>query len=330
MSVYGGYDPGTFQAWALNLFTNIFVKAGIARGMSVTQTATPSMAVLVNLDPTANDGVVYLANGCWLRIDAQQTFSIGANSSGSTRTDALVATVDPSGTPAPSLTIQANWPNGFTAPSANEFVVALISVANGASSILNANITLNSATASVTASGGSSNSMTASDGVGLSVQDSSASSVLSVVLTGLTTGEGRAITIQATDSSAIGHQFTFGSDSSFTVPGELFTGSLYSDSGAVTSNGTGSFHAVTYTGPILIDTEGNQTVIRSQPTGNPIIVQINGINTQFNTDGTLTLGSGGKAAGTQSVGGGASGERIWEGTSDPGVSAGEGDMWVDG
>lgn len=220
MTVYGGFDPGTFQGWSLNLFADLFTNPGVARGFQVTQTGTPSMAVQANLDATAQDGVVILPNGAWVRIDAVTTFSISGNSSGSTRTDALVAQVDPANGANFSLAVQANWSTGFTAANNNQIVIALISVANGASSIVNANITMTSQVASVIATGGS-NSMVASDGVGLSVADNSTSSTLTVQLTGLTSGVGRAITIRTTDSSSIGHQSTFDMSGNLTVPGSF-------------------------------------------------------------------------------------------------------------
>lgn len=218
MSVYGGFDPGTFQAWSLNLFSNIFLSPGIARGFTVTQNSPAGMSVLATLDPTANDGVVYLSNGAWVRIDSTQTFSIGANSSGSTRTDALVAEVDPANSSNFSLGIQANWANGFV-PGANQFVIALISVANGASSITNGNITMNSAQASVKLTNTSGiSTLIASDGVGLTLTDNSASSQMLLVPHNLPLGNFRQLILQPVDASGIGHQFVFGQDGGFQAP----------------------------------------------------------------------------------------------------------------
>lgn len=208
MTVYGGYSPTTYNAWALNLFNTVFVSAGIARGLQVSATSPASMLVTLSTDPTWNDGVCFLPNGCFLRIDAGLSLTVSPNTSGATRTDAVVATVDPTNAAALSLSIQANWPSGFSGTSA-QLVLALISVANNATSIINSNITQTSAVAKVTGTGGGGGSMTASDGVGLTVQDNSATSTLSLVLTGLTTGVGRNITIQTTDTSAIGHAYTF-------------------------------------------------------------------------------------------------------------------------
>lgn len=325
MAVYGGYDPGTFQAWALNLFNGIFVSAGIARGFQVTQNSPTGMSILATLDGTHSDAVVYLANGCWLRIDAVTTFSIGSNSSGSTRTDALVATVDPSGNPTVSLAVQANWSNGFTAPATNQFVIALISVANGASSILNANITMNAATASITTGAGGANSLQASDGVGLTVQDSSASSTLSVILTGLTSGVGRGIAIQTMDSSAIGHTSTFDMAGNLNVPGAFQASLPGSGSNALTA--------------LDLPVSGTPTVNNhwqlyyDGATGNLIFKDVTHTRTVFG----LAAGSGepfgpnGQALPQlRSIGGGSAGGDIWEGATDPGASAGEGDLWVAG
>lgn len=383
MTVYGGFDPGTFQAWALNLFPSVFVTAGIARGFQVGPTSPAGMSVQVTLDATANDAVLYLSNGCWMRLDAVTQFSITPNSTGSTRTDALVAQVDPNNSSNLKLSVQANWASGFT-PGTNQFVVALISVASGASTITSGNITMNSSSAKISGTSNSaSNSLVASDGVGLTVQDNSTSSVLSLALTGLSTGVGRSIVIQTTDASSIGHLFTFGTDSSLKVPGQLTAHGVlaYPDAptgtddsvvlydrnntlGAlfgVTQSGGGaylydSFHngyifqsgtntgvtfpgsvtANTFNGPALIDVESGQTVIRPQPTSDNLVIQVNGYNTNFNNDGTVHVPGklylyNGTSWAIQAIGSGAgAGASIWEGPTDPGAGAGEGDIWVAG
>ena len=215
MPVYGGFDPGTWQAWSLNLLSQVFVKPGIARGFQVTQISTPAMEVKATLDSTWSDGVLYLTNGAFMRIDVEQGFTISNNTSGTTRTDALIAVVDPANAGNTGLSIQANWSTGFTAPNNNTFVIALISVPNNATQILNANITMNSAVATITGTNISgNNSIIAADGDGLALQDNSASSTMTLVMTGLTTGVGRSLILQTTDISAIGHSFTFGTDDS--------------------------------------------------------------------------------------------------------------------
>lgn len=229
MSVYGAFEPGSFNAWALNLFADVFVTPGVARGMQVT--APGGMQVSVTLDSTANDGVCWLPNGGFLRIDTVQTFPVPNNSSGGTRTDAVVAFVDPTGiaNPSFSLTYVTNWSSGFAPANNNQLVLALVSVPNGAVAISTGNITNNSNPATVVGTAGGSNSMVAPDGVGLTVQDNTSSATLTVALTGLTNGAGRSIAIQTTDVSAIGHQATFGQNGGLT----LASGNLNLSSGEV-------------------------------------------------------------------------------------------------
>lgn len=140
MTTYGGFDPGTFQPWALNLTQNVLGSSGIGRGMVVQPTNPAGLSVQVSVDPIAGDGVLFLANGAWLRIDATTTLTVPGNSSGSTRTDAVVAFVDPTGVGgAPSLTYQTSWASGFK-PGTNQFVLALVNVPNAATSVIAANI----------------------------------------------------------------------------------------------------------------------------------------------------------------------------------------------
>lgn len=149
MSTFGGFDPGTFQSWALNLFPSVFVTAGVVRGLQCTQTSPTGLSVQLSTDPTFLDGVAYLPNGCWVRIDAVLTLSVPGNSSGATRTDAVVATVDPSGSPTPRIAYVTNWAGGFSGAT-NQLVIATVSVANNASTIVNGNITQNPTTAGFT------------------------------------------------------------------------------------------------------------------------------------------------------------------------------------
>lgn len=255
MAQYGGFDPGTYQAWALNLTQSVFGTAGIARGFQVT--APGGMTVNVTLDPTALDAVCYLPNGCWVRLDAQQSFTVPANGTGGTRTDAIVAFVDPTGgtTPPNSLTYQTNWATGFGANN-NQFVIALISVAANASNIVSGNISMNTAVAKLGNAGGASNSMVATDGVGLAVQDNSTLSQLSVVLTGLTTGVGRSIVLQTTDKSGISRQFLFNSDGTALFPGTVtMSGGVQATNLTVMGalNVVGAATLPTVTGPITFN-----------------------------------------------------------------------------
>lgn len=340
MTVFGGYDPGTFQAWSLNLLSSIFVSAGVARGFQVTPTSPVGMSVQITVDPTYNDAVLYLSNGCWMRVDTAEQFSISPNSSGSTRTDALVATVDPINATNLSLAIQANWAGGFT-PGTNQFVVALISVANGASSITSGNITMNSAAATISGTSSSgSNSMVASDGVGLTVQDNSSTSTLSVVLTGLTTGIGRDVAIQTTDISAIGHVFLFDTTANFKVPGNVYWGNgggfgtgsvLTSDQngsielGANASSGAPSVNTTPYidfhTNTASSDFDVRIVASGGNGTNGQGALQVHASSFKFNGSSILV---------TNTTGGGAAGFTVWEGTQDPNTLAAEGDVWIDG
>lgn len=217
MAIYGGFAPGTYNGWSLNLLADIFVTPGISRGLQVT--APGGMQVNVGVDATNGDGVCWLPNGCFVRIDAATAFAVPGNGSGSTRTDAVVAFCDPTGASNPSfsLSYQTNWSSGFAPGTTNQLVIALVSVANGAVTISPGNITQNTAAASITGIGGS-NSMVASDGVGLTVQDNSSTNLLAVVLTGLSTNQGRNIGIQTTDVSSIGHSYQFTQDNGLVLP----------------------------------------------------------------------------------------------------------------
>lgn len=153
MTIYGGFEPGTFQAWALNLAQSVFGTAGIARGMQVQPTSPAGLSVQVSIDATALDGVCYLPNGGWLRIDAVQQLSVPSNSSGVTRNDAVVATMDPTQTGSASLAYVTNWAGGFAGGTNNQFVLATVSVPNGAATITSGNITQNTAAANAGTAG---------------------------------------------------------------------------------------------------------------------------------------------------------------------------------
>src|SRR5579859_5710407 len=148
MAVYGGFEPGTYQAWALNLSQNVFGSPGIARGLQVVPTNPLGLSVNVTVDPTALDGVGFLPNGCWVRIDAALLLNVPSNGTGQTRNDAVVATVDPTGNLATSLSYVTNWSGGFAGGTNNQLVLALISVPSGASSIVSGNITMSTVAAS--------------------------------------------------------------------------------------------------------------------------------------------------------------------------------------
>ena len=147
MTTYTGFDPGTFQPWALNLTQDALGTAGVARGMQVTPAAPAALTVVVGIDPYNLDGVCFLPNGAWARIDAALNLSVPANNSGVARTDAVVAQIDPTGINPGVISYITNWTtgwkgNGYGTPSSpnNQLVLALVTVPNGASSIVASNI----------------------------------------------------------------------------------------------------------------------------------------------------------------------------------------------
>jgi hypothetical protein len=142
MTIFGGFDPGTFQPWALNINQNALGTAGIARGMAVTPTpVTPDMNVVIGVDPIQGDGICFLPNGAWMRIDSPVTLPVPANTSGNSRTDAVVVQVDPTGSFVVSMFYQTNWVYGwFNKTTPYQMAIAQISVPNGASAIAAGNI----------------------------------------------------------------------------------------------------------------------------------------------------------------------------------------------
>jgi hypothetical protein len=338
MATYGGFTNGTYPAWALNLLQNVFGTAGIARGLQVT--APGGMTVGVSLNGPTSDGVCFIANGGFVRIDAALTFSVPNNGSGGTRTDAIVAFVDPTGaaSPSTSITYQTNWAGGFGGASANQLVLALITVANGASSISSGNISMNSATAAIGSGGGGGggNSMTDADGIGLKVQDNTSSSVLSVVLTGLTTGHGRAINIVATDRSAISHQFAFQTDGGLVIPGYLtMNGALSGITSLVTTSDV-SVGGILNVGGYEVRlgmgnqvTNGNSGTSRamSKASGNTLALNPNGDFSSVDIRGSVFTYSGSSVAFFVKTGSSTAGRRIFVGTSTP-SGAQEGDIWI--
>lgn len=230
MATYGGFAPGSYNAWALNLITDVFCSPGVARGMQVT--APGGMAVSLGVDATANDGVVVLPNGGFVRIDQAITYTVPSNGGSGTRIDALVAFLDPTGVANPefSLTYNSNWSGGFTGNTGNQWVIALISVAVGAVSIALSNITMNPNTARY----GNPLTVLAGDGVGFSVQDSS-----SVVYLTPTSGLGgsplplgsyRNTALVAQDTAGGSHTFLFDTAGNLTVPNFVSTNRLYTTS----------------------------------------------------------------------------------------------------
>lgn len=140
MTVYTGFTSGQYQAWALDLNQNVLGQPGIARAMNVTPNSPAGMSVLVTADAVNGDGVCYVPNGSWLRIDATTTLSVPNNTSGATRTDAVVATVDPSLATASGLTYVTNWTTGLRGNNTTQFVLALVFVPNNATSVIASDI----------------------------------------------------------------------------------------------------------------------------------------------------------------------------------------------
>lgn len=117
---------------------------GVIGGMKITQTASPSMAVLVGAGYVA---VPHLTQGHGVYLFgllAQGTLTVSANSSGQTRIDLIIARVNDLGTSGSTCDVEivAGTPgSGQPATPGTSVLLATITVASGASSITNANIT---------------------------------------------------------------------------------------------------------------------------------------------------------------------------------------------
>lgn len=236
MATFGGFAPGSYNAWALNLITDVFCTPGVARGMQVT--APGGMAVSLGVDPVALDGVVVMPNGGWLRIDQAITYTVPANGGSSTRTDAIVAFLDPTGVANPefSITYNSNWAGGFTGGTVNQQVIALVSVAVGAVSIAAGNITMNPTTSHF----GNPSQLVANDGIPLQVTDSSATSQM-LLQPVISTPNYRAIVLTAVDSASGTHSFVFDQNSNLTIGGQHVFGPAVSGSPASLSYSPGNF-----------------------------------------------------------------------------------------
>lgn len=217
MATYGGFAPGSYNAWALNLITDVFCTPGVSRGMNVT--APGGMAVSLGVDAVALDGVVVLPNGGWLRIDQAITYTVPANNGSGTRTDAIIAFLDPTGVANPefSITYNANWAGGFTGNTNNQWVIAQINVAVGAVSIAANNITMNPSIAHF----GNPSKLLASTNVGIQVTDDSTANTY--IQSTIGTPGYRALVLQAVDSAGVGHNFVFDQNGTLAVPNRLFT-----------------------------------------------------------------------------------------------------------
>lgn len=140
MTVYTGFQSGTYQAWALNVYQNALGQPGPARAVGVTPSSTPGMSVVVTTDPVKGDGIAFLANGGWVRIDQPVTLTVGNNASGQTRNDAVVAIVDPTGSTTSGIYYLQGWGTSWKGANDNEVVLAQVQVPNNATSIISSNI----------------------------------------------------------------------------------------------------------------------------------------------------------------------------------------------
>ena len=219
MATYAGFAPGNYNAWALNLLSDVFCTPGVGRGLAVS--APGGMSVTVGVDAVAGDGVVVLPNGGWLRIDQAVTFTVSANSTGSTRNDAIVAFLDPTGVANPvySLTYTTNWAGGFTGNNNNQWVIATVAVPNGAVSIALANITTNPRVASF----GGNKLLDPGTAQGIQVTDLTAAAQTYIQST-VSTPSYRAMVLQARDSAGVGHNFVFDQNGAATIPAGIFYG----------------------------------------------------------------------------------------------------------
>lgn len=134
------WDANT-SATAVSPMSGVFA-GGTA--MQVTQAGTPAMSVLVNAGYCA---VAHLTQGHGVYIfgcTAQETLTVSANSSGQTRIDLIVARVYDTANSSSycDVEIVAGTPgSGQPAAPGTSLLLATVTVASGASSILNANIT---------------------------------------------------------------------------------------------------------------------------------------------------------------------------------------------
>ena len=132
---------GNTSATAVSPLSGVFA-GGTA--MQVTQAASPAMSVLVNAGYCA---VAHLTQGHGVYIFgtlAQETLTVASNSSGQTRTDLILARVYDTANSSSfcDVEIVAGTPGGGQpATPGTSLLLATVTVASGASSILNASIT---------------------------------------------------------------------------------------------------------------------------------------------------------------------------------------------
>lgn len=201
-------------------------------------TAPGGMAVSLGVDATALDGVCILPNGGWVRIDQAITFTVPSNGGGGTRTDAIVAFLDPTGVANPefSITYNSNWSNGFTG-NGNQTVIALISVSVGAVSIALNNITMNP---SASRFGNPAFLSSINDTFGIMVNDTQGSKLLiqpSLNGVPMPTNNVRRLILVAQATNGTQSLFTFDENGKLTIPGPIS-----SDGGAITTDGGGNLH----------------------------------------------------------------------------------------
>lgn len=145
MTLYTGFDPGTYQPWALNLTQQTLGQPGIAHGFKVQPVTPASMNVQLTLDAVSGDAVLFLGNGGWCRIDQVVTLAVPSNTTGTNRTDAVLFQMDPTGETSSQFYYAPNWTTGFAPQSyagstQNCFVLAVVTVPNNATSITTSNI----------------------------------------------------------------------------------------------------------------------------------------------------------------------------------------------
>lgn len=294
MAVTGGYAPGTYQAADLNRLQSIFGAPGIARGMQVVPTTPLGMSVNVTVG-AQGDGVCYLPNGGWVRIDAQLLLNVPSNSSGSTRNDAVVATMDPTGNSgAPSVAYVTNWAGGFNGGTTNQLVLALVSVANNATQITSGNITQNQAAASFgnASTAGTANTVgpiatsngayvsqvqTSTIGFGWGIIDNTASAVIEVMPVALS-GTGRGMQLDYTDAANVQHPGVLVGATAITAVGAVTASAFHGPADALASISIGSIGNVA--GFTANDDTSNNTdyLVAYRPGGVPRSITIDAWN----------------------------------------------------
>lgn len=153
----GGASEGDIRGNSTDLIEAAGVVDVAGGHLLTTETSVPSMNILVDtgvgyipntaFDETDSDSIKFW-EAVVAGVNAERTLAIGANSSGQTRVDLICLKIDPGAAPdyyasdVAELIVVAGTPGaGVPATPAYHLALSQITVANGATEILNANIT---------------------------------------------------------------------------------------------------------------------------------------------------------------------------------------------